>query len=150
MAGRWSDEHIAASLNRMGMRTGQGKSWTARRVGALRTVHGIHAYRSAVKNGEWLTMSEAAKVLGVTHHAVRRLIRDRVLAAEQVVRGAPYQIKASDLLDERVAAALRQNGLPVSRRAGKPNLNVLRHLKKGHTMNPSSPRRAALARPRCW
>ena len=33
MAGRWCDEHIAASLNRMGMRTGQGKSWTARRVG---------------------------------------------------------------------------------------------------------------------
>ena len=26
MAGRWSDEDIAASLNRMGMRTGQGKS----------------------------------------------------------------------------------------------------------------------------
>jgi len=29
MAARWSDEHIAASLNRMGMRTGQGKTWTA-------------------------------------------------------------------------------------------------------------------------
>jgi hypothetical protein len=28
MAARWSDEHIAASLNRMGMRTGQGKKWT--------------------------------------------------------------------------------------------------------------------------
>lgn len=26
MAGRWSDEHIAASLNRMGMPTGQGKT----------------------------------------------------------------------------------------------------------------------------
>jgi hypothetical protein len=29
----------------MGMRTGQGKSWTARRVGSLRKVHGIHAYQ---------------------------------------------------------------------------------------------------------
>src|ERR1700688_1500988 len=29
MAGRWSDEHIAASLNRMGFPTGQGKTWTA-------------------------------------------------------------------------------------------------------------------------
>lgn len=26
MAGRWSDEHIAASLNRMGLPTGQGKT----------------------------------------------------------------------------------------------------------------------------
>ena len=29
MAGRWSDEHIAATLNRMGLPTGQGKTWTA-------------------------------------------------------------------------------------------------------------------------
>jgi hypothetical protein len=34
MAGRWPDEQIAASLNRMGFRTGQDKSWTARRVAA--------------------------------------------------------------------------------------------------------------------
>ena len=64
MAARWSDEDIAASLNRMGMPTGQGKTWTAHRVGSLRRVHGIHAYRSAEKNGEWLTMSEAAATLG--------------------------------------------------------------------------------------
>ena len=32
MAGRWSDQDIAASLNRMGMPTGQGKTWTAHRV----------------------------------------------------------------------------------------------------------------------
>jgi hypothetical protein len=64
MATRWSDEDIAASLNRMGMPTGQGKTWTAHRVGSLRRVHGIHAYRSAEKSGEWLTMSEAATMLG--------------------------------------------------------------------------------------
>ena len=56
MAGRWSDQDIAASLNRMGMPTGQGKTWTAHRVGSVRRVHGIHGYRSAEKNGEWLTM----------------------------------------------------------------------------------------------
>ena len=35
MAGRWSDQDIAASLNRMGMPTGQGKTWTAHRVSSL-------------------------------------------------------------------------------------------------------------------
>ena len=94
------------------MRTGQGKSWTARRVGSLRTVHGIHAYRSAEKNGEWLTMSEAAATLGVTRHMIRRLIKDRILAADQVVAGAPYQIRALDLQDERVSAALERKGCP--------------------------------------
>src|SRR5436305_1451031 len=75
MAGRWSDEHIAASLNRMGLPTGQGKTWTAHRVSSVRRVRGIHAYRSAEKDGEWLTMTEAAKALGVTNHAIRHLIK---------------------------------------------------------------------------
>ena len=36
MAGKWPDEHIAASLNRMGIPTGQGKTWNALRVSSLR------------------------------------------------------------------------------------------------------------------
>src|ERR1700719_1142333 len=75
MAGRWSDEHIAASLNRMGLPTGQGKTWTAHRVSSVRRVRGIHAYRSAEKDGEWLTLTEAAAALGVTNHAIRRLVK---------------------------------------------------------------------------
>lgn len=60
MATRWSDADIAATLNRMGMQAGQGKTWTARRVGALRAVHKkIHGYRSAEKDGKWLTLTEA-------------------------------------------------------------------------------------------
>ena len=112
MASRWSDEDIAASLNRMGMPTGQGKTWTAHRVSSVRRVNGIHAYRSAEKDGEWLTMSEAAGKLGVTNHRIRRLIKDRILPAEQVVPGAPYQIRASDLEDQRVIAALRRKDRP--------------------------------------
>ena len=112
MAGRWDDTHIAASLNRMGLQTGQGKSWNAKRVAGLRRVHDIHAYRSAEKNGEWLTMREAASELGVTSHVIRRLIQSQVLAAEQVVPGAPFQIKVSDLRGERVAVAIRQKATP--------------------------------------
>jgi excisionase family DNA binding protein len=53
-------------------------------------------------------MSEAAAKLGVTNHRIRRLIKDRVLAAEQVVPGAPYQIPASDLQDDRVMPPSRE------------------------------------------
>ena len=112
MASRWSDQDIAASLNRMGMPTGHGKTWTAHRVSSVRRVRAIHAYRSAEKNGEWLTMSEAATALGVTRHRVRRLIKDGILAADQVVPGAPYQIRASDLQDERIIAAIGRTGRP--------------------------------------
>jgi excisionase family DNA binding protein len=112
MAGRWSDEHIAASLNRMGLPTGQGKTWTAHRVGSIRRVRGIHAYRSAEKDGEWLTMTEAAKVLGITHHTIRRLIKAGVLPAVQVVPGAPHQIRADDLASEPVKTAVARKGRP--------------------------------------
>ncbi len=112
MAARWSDEHIAASLNHMGMRTGQGKTWTAHRVGSLRRVHGIHAFRSAEKNGEWLTMRDAAKLLGVSNHAIGRLIKGGILAAEQVAPDAPYQICAADLQDKKVVDALSRKARP--------------------------------------
>lgn len=112
MAGRWSDEHIAASLNRMGLPTGQGKTWTAHRVASVRRVRGIGAYRSAEKGGEWLTMSEAAKSLGVTNHAIRRLIKTGILSAVQVVPGAPYQIRRDDLTAEVVKTAVARKGRP--------------------------------------
>lgn len=112
MAGRWSDEHIAASLNRMGLPTGQGKTWTAHRVASVRRVRGIHAYRSAEKDGEWLTMTEAAKASGVTNHLIRRLIKTGILPAVQVVSGAPYQIRADDLASEAVRAAVARKGRP--------------------------------------
>jgi excisionase family DNA binding protein len=112
MATRWSDEDVAATLNRMGLPTGQGKTWTAHRVGSLRRVRGIHAFKSAEKNGEWLTMREAAAKLGVSHHQIRRLIKEGALAAEQVVPDAPYQIRASDLGEERVTLALARKGRP--------------------------------------
>ena len=82
------------------------------RVSPLRRVRGMNAYRSAEKNGEWLTMSEAAVKLGVSNHQIRRLIKQGILAADQVVPDAPYQIRANDLLDERVTTAITRKGRP--------------------------------------
>ena len=112
MAGRWSDQDIAASLNRMGIPTGQSKTWTARRVGDIRRVRDIHGYRPAEKDGEWLTMRDAATKLGVSHHQIRKLINAGILKSEQIVPDAPHQIRAADLESEHVVAALKQKGRP--------------------------------------
>jgi len=112
MAGKWPTEHIAATLNRMGLPTGQAKTWTAHRVSSVRRVNDICAYRSAHKNGEWLTMSEAAARLGVNNHRIRRLIKEGLLHAEQVVSRAPYQIRASDLMNQTVIAAAARTARP--------------------------------------
>ena len=65
---------MAASLERRAHRRVAEPDGDAHRPGedpgrrgasaALRTVHGMRAYRSAEKDGEWLTLSEAAAALG--------------------------------------------------------------------------------------
>ncbi|MGX5851890.1 recombinase family protein, partial [Mesorhizobium sp. PL10] len=111
MATRWSDADVAATLNRMGMRTGQGKTWTGHRVSSLRRVHKIEGYRSACNTGgEWLTMSEAATKFGVTNHKIRRAVEAGLLPTEQIMPGAPHQIRAADLEKPAVKAAISRKG----------------------------------------
>jgi DNA invertase Pin-like site-specific DNA recombinase len=116
MGARWSDDHIAATLNRMGTKTPFGHSWDAKRVAGFRRTKGIAGYESAVKDGRCLTMVEAAQQLGVSCHVIRKLIKDGVLPAKQYVFDAPWQILASDLELPDVQEALRSR----RKRAGRP------------------------------
>jgi hypothetical protein len=83
IASRWSDEDIAASLNRMEWAPVREKldSVPCRFVAA----GAWDSHLSFRQSGEWLTVSEAAKLLGVTNHAIRQVIKEGLLAAEQVV-----------------------------------------------------------------
>lgn len=119
MAGRWSDEDIAATLNRMRFKTGLGNTWTSTRVSAHRMKVGIRAYESATKDGRCLTMIEAAKQCGVSASAIRKLVKDGVLPARQVMFDAPWQILAADLERSEVQAALRNR----KTRRGRPCRN---------------------------
>lgn len=56
-------------------------------------------------------MTEAAKELGVTTMPFA-LIKEQDLPAHQVVPGAPYQIRRSDLQNEAVQTALGRKGAP--------------------------------------
>ena len=108
MATRWSDAEIATALNRMGFATGQGKSWTDRRVEGARKSREISAYESANKEGAWLTHVEAADRLGVSRHILRRLMGEGILPAHQVVKCAPWQIRVEDVEAPAVAEAVRR------------------------------------------
>jgi len=118
MATQWSDTDIAATLNRMGLKTGQGNTWNAMRVGSYRLKHDVPAYKSAVKDGQYLTMTAATKQLGVSSYLLRRLIESGVLPARQVVKDAPWQIRAVDLERPEFRKALQER-----RRRGRPSQN---------------------------
>jgi hypothetical protein len=116
MVTRWSDADIAATLNRMGLPTGQGNTWTGHRVATYRNKSGIPAYASAANDRQYLTILDAARKLGVSRYMIRVLIRNGILPARQVVVAAPWQIRAEDLGRSEVHQALERRRI----RRGRP------------------------------
>ncbi len=92
MAGQFSDEQIASTLNRLGMRTGAGNAWSEMRVRSLRHYHQLPAYNAAAPSASILTLEQTARRLGVSATVVRHLIQRKTIPATQVVPGAPWQI----------------------------------------------------------
>src|SRR5947199_2265930 len=88
------DKAIAAILNRLGYETGQEKSWNASRVAGLRGYHKVEPFQ---KQDGWVTREQAAELLKVSNTVIRRLIREQVLPATQVVHCAPWVIDRNDL-----------------------------------------------------
>ena len=88
MAGQFTDEPIASTLNRLGMRTRAGNTWNEGRVYSLRHYHQLPAYDASHSPAGVLTLEQAAARVRVSPCVVRRLIEARTIAATQVVRGA--------------------------------------------------------------
>ena len=105
MAGQWPDKEIAATLNRRGMKTGVGNTWTESRVYSLRRKHRCLDYSPPSNGEEMLTLNQAADRLGVGSWVVRRLIKLGILEASQTVRSAPWQIKTSTVESEKIRKA---------------------------------------------
>ncbi|MCP3997253.1 MAG: recombinase family protein [bacterium] len=89
-----SDQAIAATLNRLGFRTGGGKTWRVHSVQHTRYYYRLRNFRNS---SEWLTVEQASKQLGVSHTVIRRLIREGTLPATQVVETTPWVINRKKL-----------------------------------------------------
>ncbi len=107
MAGRFSDQQIAATLNRLGPRTGTDHTWTEGRVRSARHYHQLPSYDAKRQDGRILTLEEVAARLGISPKSVRRMIEQKKLAATQVVACAPWQIPAEALDTDAVRQAVR-------------------------------------------
>lgn len=120
MAGRWPDEQIAATLNRLRLRTGHDNTWNDLRVRGARERLGIAAYDPAAKRQDVVTLDQAAQRLGVSNVAVRRLIKRKELPATQVATAAPWEIPVAALDTESIRRAveiIRAGGHASRRRA---------------------------------
>jgi hypothetical protein len=97
-----NDPTIATVLNRLGYRTGHGLTWRSSRVAGVRNYHGIPP---CDPSPDRLTLEQVAVILQVSNTVVRRLIKDQVLPARQLVSCAPWVIRREDLALPPVQAA---------------------------------------------
>ena len=98
MAVRYGDDQIASVLNRRGYSTGKGKRWISEFcVATARRNHSITGQKRAQPDLERVSLSPAARICGVSHRTIERLVETGLLKREQVALRAPWEIRRSDL-----------------------------------------------------
>jgi DNA invertase Pin-like site-specific DNA recombinase len=126
MSGRFPDEQIAATLNRLGLKTGTGNTWNEGRVRSVRSYHALPAYNAAIMPRPTITLEQASERLGISHKVVRRLIESNKIPATQVVPWAPWEIpteaiESVDVLQEVSRAKRRPRNRPA---VDRPSLQM--------------------------
>ena len=102
MAVRHGDDQIASVLNRLGYSTGKGKRWNQTRVATARRNHSIVGQKRALPDPERVSLSEAARIGGVSHRTIERLVEAGLLKREQATPRAPWEIRRVDLNAEPI------------------------------------------------
>jgi hypothetical protein len=108
MAVRHGDDQIASVLNRLGYSTGKGKRWNQTRVATARRNHSIVGQKRALPDPERISLSEAARICGVSHHTIERLVDAGLLKREQATPRAPWEIRRTDLEAEPIRKIIDQ------------------------------------------
>ena len=108
MAVRHGDDQIASVLNRLGHCTGKGKRWNQNRVATARHNHSIPGQKRALPDPERVSLNEAARVCGVSHRTIERLVEAGLLKREQTAPRAPWEIRRSDLDAQPVRSIVKR------------------------------------------
>ena len=108
MAVRHGDDQIASVLNRLGYPTGKGKRWNQNRVATARHNYSIPGQKRALPDPDRVSLSEAARVCGVSHRTIERLVEAGLLNRQQLAPRAPWEIRRSDLDAEPVRSIVQR------------------------------------------
>src|SRR6266436_6581303 len=108
MAVRYGDDQIASVLNRRGYSTGKGKRWNQTRVATARRNHSIAGQKRALHDPERVSLSEAARICGVSHHTIQRLVEAGLLKREQITPRAPWEVSRRDLDAEPIRSVIER------------------------------------------
>jgi hypothetical protein len=107
LGGRYPDQRLAVTMNRMRCKTVDGKSWTMVRVREWRERLGIAAFDPQNNRTETISVDETARRLKICMGSVRRLIKEGILPARQVMKSAPWEVPVAALTTEAVQIGVR-------------------------------------------
>ncbi|MEE8057706.1 MAG: recombinase family protein [Pseudomonadales bacterium] len=101
------DKEIACFLNRRSTRTATGLTWTSQRVCSFRKDYQIPVYTVGEREARnEMTVYEVSTELNITVSQVRRFLKQGIIPAEQVCKGAPWIIKQQVLQSASVIQAV--------------------------------------------
>jgi DNA invertase Pin-like site-specific DNA recombinase len=103
------DTQIARVLNRLKRKTDEGHTWKKYEVAQFRGAHKIPAFsQKEYDERGWLNLKEAAKELNLSMMAVKKLIKLKIIPAQQVVPSAPWVIERSELDKPAIRSIVNQ------------------------------------------
>ena len=156
LAAAHDDTTIARILGRQHRRTATGLAWTRARVTAMRRTHDIPHRPSHPGNVSstghddvMATVPQAAQLLGVSKTTIYRWLRDGFITSEQLTPGAPWQIRITQALRDKIRPATPDGWLPLNQAAaalGIARQTVLHKVQRGElaAIHTTSGRRQGL------
>jgi len=136
LAVHYPDQIIAGILNRQGRLTATGQRFIANRVSSIRNHRKIPRYDKSNKtnDGELVTVTKAARMIGVSPSTVHRWLNDGFIAGEQITAGAPWRIRVTDELLSRIVEKTPAGYVPMqvaTKKLGVSRQTVLQRVKRG-------------------
>jgi DNA invertase Pin-like site-specific DNA recombinase len=141
LAPRYDDTTIAQILGQQNRRTATGLPFRKAHVRELRAYHGIPGYQPPAENvtpgcqdAAVVSITEAARQLGVSSATIYRWLRDGFVTGEQLTPGAPWHVRVDQQLRDRVRPQAPEGWLPLGQaasRLGVARQTVLNKVQRG-------------------
>ena len=102
------DTAIAGVLNRNGLRTGRGNRWTRGRVTSMRCKNSIPVYSKTEAAQDWLTLTEAARFLGISTRTLRLAVEHHRIEGEHPLPDGPWIFRREALHTKAAAQVVKR------------------------------------------
>lgn len=120
-----ADQDLARILNLLKIKNPANQGWDALQINNFRDQHHIPAFDAITyqKKG-WVNLKQAAEILETFPETVRRLIKAKIIIAQQVIKYSPWMIDKEQLKKQAVLDAVKKLNQAAITALTKDQLNL--------------------------